>query len=348
MQKPTKIDVFLYSSKSNFFTSSDQTKLRRYYKNGLELNNIKFISSPIDDNIKLVHFTKLNDYKKFNSFKNKKYLKIANVFFTEKDKGKRIVQKTINKDSNKIEYKISRKDVDVLNEFDTLIVPTNLCKKFLLMEGVTCNIETLLPPLKLTKVNLEQSEISDVAYIYFHLEDTANFFVILLDYEDAIAAKKVKELAEKNKDYKFIVILSDINSKEARSVKKTFKRYSGNIILASSVPEDVYYSAMYHSKGVILLNDTPLYILEIMEALAMKKPLLALKTSVIPDMIIDKINGHVYNEFALLIQGVNDLIKGTLLDVSNQAYKFALESRIQITGEKLVEIYLKTLKEKSQ
>lgn len=345
MQKPNKIDVFLYSSKSQAFSNTDDQKLRRFYKNALELNDVKYINNPIDDNIKIVHFVKLEDYKKFNSFRNKKFIKIVNLFLDDKPGTKNVVSKNKNKETNEIEYHIPKKETELLNEFDTIIVPTLLTKKFLIEEGVNRTIEVLNPPVKLTKVDLELSEIANIAYIYFHLEESAKFLLVLLDYQDKEAAERVQILASIYKEYRFLVCTDDLNSKNGKDVRKVFKRHPSNIIIATNVAADVYYSALYRSEGVLLLNDTPHYSLEIMEALAAKKHLLALETSVIKDMIIDKINGHVYNDFASLIQGIDEVSKGKLLDLRANGYEFAFKSRIQAIGEKLVEIYRKTLKE---
>lgn len=348
MQNPNKIDVFLYSSKPQAFSRNDDAKLRRFYKNALELNNIKYIQNPIDDNIKIVHFVKLEDYRKFNSFKNKKFIKIVNVFISDKDNGKGIVSKVKNKETKLIENHILKKEVDLLNEFDAIITPTELTKKFLLDEGVKTDIEVLNPPVKLTKVDLELSEIANIAYIYFHLEENAKFFLVLLDHKDKEAAEKVQILASIYKDYHFLVCTGDLNSKNGKEVRKVFKRHPSNIVIATNVAEDVYYSALYRSEGVILLNSAPYYSLEIMEILASKKHLLTLETSVIQDMIIDKINGHVYNDFASLIKGIDDLSKGKLPDLRQNGYEFAIKNRIQAIGEKLVAIYRKILKETNQ
>ena len=348
MQNPNKIDVFLYSSKSQSFSHSDDTKLRRFYKNALELNNIRYIVNPIDDNIKIVHFASLEDYKKFNSFKNKKLIKIVNVFLDEKDNGKSLTAKVKNKETKVSERHIVKKYIETLNEFDEVIAPSNKTKDFLIEEGVTTSIDVINPPVKLTKVDLEDSEIANIAYIYFHLEEGAKFFLVLLDSTDEVAAQNAQILASIYKDYRFIICTGDLNAKGARGVKKVFKRHPSNVLIASNVAEDVYYSALYRSEGVILLNETPMYTLEIMEALASKKHLLTLESSIIKDVIIDKFNGHVYNDFASLIQGVDQLSKGKLLDLRENGYKFAFQNRIQAIGEKLVEIYRRLLKENNQ
>lgn len=348
MQNPNKIDVFLYSSKSQAFSSIDDTKLRRFYKNALELNNIKYITSPIDDNIKIVHFASLEEYKKFNSFKNKKFIKIVNVFIDEKDNGKSFITHTKNKETKEVTPHIIKKYVELLNEFDEIIAPSEKTKEFMINEGVTSSIDVINPPVKLSKVDLEDSEIANIVYIYFHLDEGAKYFLVLLDYQDEEAAEKIQILASIYKDYRFIVCTGDLNSKNGKGVRKVFKRHPSNLLIASNVAEDVYYSALYRSEGVILLNSTPLYTLEVMEILASKKHLLALESSIIKDVIIDKINGHVYNDFASLIQGVDQLSKGNLLDLRENGYKFASQNRIQAIGEKLVEIYHKVLKENNQ
>ncbi len=348
MQNPNKIDVFLYSSKPQVFSSHDDAKLRRFYKNGLELNNIRYITNPIDDNIKIVHFVNLEDYKKFNSFRNKKFIKIVNVFSNDKDNGKGIISKIRNKETKKVEHHIQKKEVDLLNEFDAVIAPTPLTRKFLIDEGVTTKVEVLNPPVKLTKVDLESSEIANIAYIYFHLSESTKFLLVLLDHQDEEAAERIQTLASIYKDYHFLVCTGDINSKSGKAVRKVFKRHPSNVIIASNVAEDVYYSALYRCEAVILMNNLPYYSLEVMETLASKKHLLALQTSVIEDMIIDKINGHVYNDFASLIQGVDELNKGKLPDLRKNGYEFAYNNRIQAIGEKLVEIYRKALKENKQ
>ena len=346
MQNQVKIDVYLFSKERNYFANVEEARLRRNLKNGLELNNVKYINSPIDENIKIVHFLNFEDYNKFNYFKNKTIIKAVSVLSTESDSKGRLFNRIKNKESKDFEYHISKKDLNILNSFDYVLAPSEEAKKLLLDEGVISKVEVLNPSVKLSKLKLDQTEIANIVYIYFHFEENSKYFLIPLDYTDIEAAKKILNLASIFKNYRFIVYSQDLNLKEAKSVKKIFKKHPWNIIIANNLEEDVYYSMLYRSSGVILLNEVPLFLLELMEAFAAKKPVLALKNSVFQDMAIDKINSHVYNDFASLIKGINELILGELVDLSTNEYKFASENRIQVVGEKLAELYKRMLKEK--
>lgn len=345
MQNQLKIDVFLFSKERNYFANVEEAKLRRNLKNALELNDVKYINNPIDDNIKIVHFLNYEDFNSFNYFKNKKFIKVVSVLSTEGDKKGRILHRIKNKETKQFEYHILKRDLDILNSFDYVIVPSNNAKLMLESEGVTTKIEILNPAVKLSKVRLEETGIANIAYIYFHLEEGSKFFFVPLDYTDEEAALKVLQLAKVFSNYRFIVYSQELSLKEAKSVKKIFKKHPRNIILASNLEEDVYYSTLYRSSGVILVNETPLFLLEMMEAFACKKPVLALKNSVFEDVAIDKINSHVYNDFASLIKGINELVSGEMIDLSKKEYEFAVNNRIQVIGEKLIKIYESMLKE---
>lgn len=347
MQKPSKIDVFIFSKEKNYFSKVQEARLRRNLKSSLELNNVKHITNPIDENIKIVHYLNFEDCNKFNYFKNKNFIKVVSVFLAEGDKKSRLIQKVKNKNTKELENHINKKNIDILNSYDYVFAPSDLAKEFLEKEGVITRIKTLLPTVKLSKISLEDTDLANLAYIYFHLEEGTKYFFIPLDYVNKEAASTVIELANKFKNYRFVVATHDANSKEAKGVKKVFKKHPGNVIIVSNMEEDVYFSTIYRCSGFILLNDIPLFIEEIMDAFAAKKPIFALKNSVFNDIAIDKVNAHVYNDFDSLVLGINEFDKGNLTDLTDKAYEFAYQNRVQNTGKKLIKLYNDMLEEKN-
>lgn len=337
MQESNKIDVFIFSSKDFKSDSFDSDKIRRDIKSSLELNEIKYIKNPIDENIKIVHFVTFDDINKYNYFRNKEIKKVLSLFDREANVKNRLF--CLEKYKDKETFHIAKRNVDILNKLDLLLVPSNDAKNLLVNEGITTRIEVILPLVRLAKTNLEGTELKDVAFRYFHFEKSTDYIVVFLDTSSEQSAKNILTLANEFPGLRFIVFYVNLRDRNQKAMKKIFKKHPWNITICSSVEEDIYYSSLYNAKGVIIANNFPLFSSEIIDTFAMKKPLLALKDGVFSDIAIDKVNSHVYNDFASLEDGLRKLSEDALENYSESEYNFAKECRVQLAGKKLKDIY---------
>ena len=201
------------------------------------------------------------------------------------------------------------------------------------------NIEVLLPPIKRTKFELKDSELSKLIYIYFHIEENSKYVYTVLDSKDEQAAKRIIELARIFSNIKFIVIIPDYHTKEAKAVNKYFKRCGQNLFVSSILSEDIYDSLVYNASAFILLNSLYTASVELLEAYTCGVPVLSLSSSAFKDILIDKENSCVYNDFDAFINGFNDFLAGKLPDLKDNQKTFMKTNDIKRIGKKFIDYY---------
>ena len=343
MQKFNILDVYFYNDKrsnENFFESA---YMRRNLKAALEINDLRYITSPIDENIKLIQYTDFNDFNKFNFFKNKKFLKAITLFYSEYDLYGKALKRV--KEDGEIKYKIKEADKKTLNQFDLIFVPSLKAKELAIKEGLDTKIKVLPPLIKLSRFELENRETSKLIYIYFHLTEETEFFYTILDYTDVEAADRIIELANCFKDYKFIIIAHGFKNKDSKKIAKKFKKHASNIIVSDFLENDTYCSIVYNAKAYFSLNSSYGGSLETIEAYSLGKPVLALKSSGFEDILIDKETAYVYNDFASFIDGFNLFLAGGLPNLKDKEIEFSKNFAIKKVGQVLIKAYLEMLDE---
>lgn len=339
MQNSNILHVYFYYSEKERNDNFECAAIRRNIKASVELNNFSYITNPIDERIKSVLFINYKDINKFNYFKDKEYKKVTLAFFSENDTNAKILSKFKTEDGKNTIFSISDSDRKILNQYDEIIVPTPEAKKYLVDHDIIKPIDVLYPPIKRTKLELHDKENKKLVYVYFRFNDNIKYFYTILDFIDDEAANKILEFAKIYNQYKFIVIVHNLDKKLSKKVYKKFKKHPGNIIVTNVVPEDIYASIIYNSEGFLLFNSAYGSTIELMEAFSIGKPVLALKTSSFSDILIDNETAYVYNNFGSFVNGFNYLISGNLPLLKDKQIEFSENHSIVKQGKEFIDIY---------
>ena len=344
MQNSSFLKIFFFDTGKENLDNFECSSMRRNLKASIELNGASYITNPIDERIKSVLFINYKDINKFTYFKDKEYKKITLAFFAENDTNAKILSKfKIIGNSNDTVFTIGESDKKILNQYDEIIVPSEEAKNYLLNHDITASIDVLYPVIKRTKYELEDKESKKLVYVYFRMNSSTKYFYTILDYTDEDAADKILELAKIYPQYKFIVIVHNLNKKSSKRVYKKFKKHPGNIIVTNIVPEDIYSSIVYNSLGYLLFNSSYGSTIELMEAYSVGKPVLALKSSSFKDILIDNETAYVYNNFVSLVNGFNEFISGNLPSIKEKQIEFSLKHSIMNLGQEFIKIYKKVV-----
>jgi len=314
------------------FDNFEKTRLRKNIKGSLELNNASYCVSFYDETYRLIHFTDIEDYKKYRNEIKPNIKTIISLFYTEEDHDGRILEKHLDGT-----YSISKGDIPLYNEFNLVLVPCEEAKRFLILNGITTMIDVFEHGVNVTKFSIADTYVRNIAYRYLKCPSVMGFIVTTLDYRDEEAFRRVNELAVAFPKLKFIAIYH--SNFLSYPIKKLIKKAPSNLTYTLPLDEDIYVSLTYNAKIYLFIGSNKGCVIQNFEAMASETQIIALKDSVFNDIIIDKENGYVYNDFASLKEGISLFIDGKLPSTTTKAKEIAVKNSLLNSGKKLITIY---------
>lgn len=216
------------------------------------------------------------------------------IYVKERLKKKVIVNYFVNKKLTRTDgisdIVISFEEKRVLNRVDLVIVSCQADKMILIANEIKTPIEIMTPPIKeerFTNISeLEKNSFYQYAGIVKN-EQFALSVVNLKNYQDVF---DLVELARKLSDLRFFVFGPKIKIRTAGRIKKLIKTAPRNFIYKSYLNEDLFKSAMLHSKFFIVTRETEGELLTILEAMITKTQIFTFNTHLTGDVLIDNIN----------------------------------------------------------
>lgn len=314
------------------YDNFEKTRLRKNIKGSLELNGAPYCVSFYDDSYRLIHFIDINDYKKLRSEIREGTRTVISLFYTEEDYKGRVLEKHIDGT-----YSIGTSEIPLYNEFNLILVPSEEAKRLLILSGITTNIMVFEHGVNVTKFSISNTYIRNIAYRYLKCPEDMGFIVTAIDYRDEEAFKRVYDLAFSFPKIKFIAIYNGefVNL----GIKRLIKKAPANLIYTLPLDEDIYISLSYNAKLYLFLGSHKGNVLQSYEAMASDTQILAIKESVFEDIVIDKENGYVYNDFASLKEGINAFLEGKLPSTIKKGKEIAEKNSLKLCGERLIKVY---------
>lgn len=310
----------------------EKNRLRKNIKGALELNEQNYSVSFYDETYQVAHFIDLEDYKKYRNENTKKIKKIISLFYLEEDVNGQVYERKIGG-----KHQVSKANIELINEFDTVFVPSKEAKNYLLQQGVLPRIKIVSPGVNLSKFSLENSYIRLICYRYLQLSEEMPFCISVFDYRDDDVFMRLRQIAELYPKVKFVGIYHC--DKISRLATKIIKKAPQNLIFTTLLEEDIYLSLIYSAKMFLLLGSEKGCVLESYEAMAGNTQIMALNSAVFNDIVIDKETGYVYNDFASLKEGVELFLNNKLPSTITKAKEVAINNSLKVVGEKLIKIY---------
>jgi len=314
------------------YSNFEKTRLRKNLKGSLELNNFPYLISFYDEGYTIAHFVCLAEYKKYRSSINEGVKVVLSVLYAEEDCEGRIFSR-----QNENNYVIEKSYIELINEVDLVLVPSNEAKVLLEKFGVKKTIKILSPSVNVTKFSIANTYVKNIAYRYLKCPEDMQFIISIFDHQDIEAAKKIRLLAEHFPKLKFIGVYHC--GMVPPKLKKIIKKPLSNLIFTQPLDEDIYVSLAYNAKAYLFLGSSPGNVIECYEAMASETQIIALKSSIFTDIIIDKENGYVYNDFASLEDGLRDFVTNKLESTIEREKEIAKNNSLKVVGEKLIQIY---------
>lgn len=319
----------VFSKENNNF---EVMRLRKNLKGSLELNDFIYSSSVYDDTYNIAHFITLEDFKKNKSELKKGVKVVLSLLYCEEDFDGRLYKKNISD-----EYVISKSDIETINKATLVLVPSLKAKQYLILLGVKTKIEVLSCGVNVTKFLIKNTYVRTIAYRYLKCPEEMQFMVSVIDCQDTEAEKILYGLALSFPKIKFVVVCDYKHA--SHEMKKLFKKSPPNLLNTGPLEDDVYISLTYNAKAFLFVGSIQGNAIQAYEAMASETEIFALEASVYQDIVIDKGNGYVYNNFDSLKEGIKLFLSDELPTTYKKEKAIANENTLKNVGKKLIEIY---------
>lgn len=321
-----------YKTKDDNFESS---RLRKNFKGLLEMQNMVYTIQNSTSFFNIAQYFTINDQSIYELAEKKKDVKnVLCVLYNEGEAGSALFYR--NKEGK---YQISKQTIDIVNLYDYIICPSKYAKELLIKEGVKRKIFILNPGVKFSKFNLENSSIKDIFYRILGFNKDCILSTSLIREDDSGALERIMAISKNFPNVKFIVLAKIYNKKLYNKTAKKIKKNWKNIYYLPIFEEDVYNSLLYNSDIFISVNSYYSNSIEIMEAMVSNTQIFALKGSVFEDIVIDKVNGYVYDDILSLIFGISNYFNNNLPSLKSSAKENANKFSILTYGKELIKIY---------
>lgn len=338
--------VLIYKDLKEVNDNFEALRLRKSLKRSLEINNETYINHFLYKEYDLVQFTELDEvaFKAVKKEVNDNVKFIVGLLYGEYDYKSSVLE--FKKEENGVlQPFINKNAFKLIEQFDYILAPTFNAKRFLINQGVSKPIFVHNPSININDFNLGYSKIRDICFRFLQLHDNEQIILTIINSSDIEAFKKLYVFADIFKNFKYVVISKTNKKKFPKEIKKMIKKGKSNVIIKDVLPQDVYYSLIFNCFAYINLSSEYPQFFQFMEIMAAKKEIFSLENKVYNDFLIDKQNGHVYNNLNGLIEDFKLFILGELEETKEKAYKFVKEHNLKKEGINLIKIYNSLIKE---
>ena len=209
----------------NLFNSDsfELLKIKNSIESCLDLQNVNYTTSFFEETFDLVHFFSVNDFSHYSKEIKKSVKKVISLLSCEEDPNLRIIKGKKENNDNELIYFIEKKDVEIINRADGILVPSLKAKEFLLSNGVTTKIFTFFNPVRSIKYDLKNNVLNKAIFRYLGINEDSYIVVSSLSYEDYLSLTYINNLALSFPMLKFVLLTTkDINKNFYIKAKKIF------------------------------------------------------------------------------------------------------------------------------
>ena len=332
--------ILLYTENEKLIGKSGLGKAIKHQINALKENNIEFTTNPNDDyDIVHINFYGPNSYILAKKAKENEKKVIYHAHSTEEDFKNSFVL------SNQLAPAFKKWLIKCYSLGDHIITPTPYSKRLLEGYGIENPITAISNGINIDffKKNIKLGKEFRKKFNY---KETDKIIMGVGLYIERKGILDFVELAKRLPEYKFIWFgYSPLIASPAK-IKKAVTTKLDNLIFAGYVEPEVLRGAYSGCDLYLFPTQEETEGIPVIEACAAKIPALIRDIPVFDEWLIDGENVYKakdLEEFKIKIKGI---LKGDLPNLTEKAYKVALDRDIKKIGKKLISIYESVLKEK--
>ena len=224
----------------------EAARLIKNIRGALELNDIKYVTN-IADTFDIAHYVFVEPDNSLTDVIERGVFTVCSALCCENDPNASFIQYHSH-DGKRIST-LKQKALKFLNKMNLVLVPTETAKQFLIDNGVTTPIEVLLPGVNLSRFDFSRDDEKELFHRYFSEEKDKKLVVAMGEYSNNMdginafinAAKKCPETLF------YYIGCEDAAYKFGMNLKKLIKKAPRNVKFKSTIPEDIYRSAILNA-----------------------------------------------------------------------------------------------------
>lgn len=330
--------VLLYTEIEKIVAKSGLGKAIKHQMKALELAGVEYTTNPHDD-FDILHINTYFPHSYDLALKAKKNGKkiVYHAHSTEEDFKNGFVF------SKQVSPLFKKWLIKCYSLGDVIVTPTEYSKKLLETYGLNRKIYAISNGIEIEKFkrNVELGEKFRKTY-NFSCDDKVVVGIGL--YIERKGIVDFVELAKRMPEYKFIWFGYSPLSATTKKVRDAVNTQLDNLIFAGYVESDMIIGAMSGCDVYIFPTLEETEGIPIIEACACHCKAIVRDIPVFDDWLEDGVNVYKAKDINEFEDKIKKVVNNELPDLTDEAYKVALERSLEIVGQKLKEVYLEVLK----
>lgn len=330
--------VLVYENKNyQVVSKSGLAKAINNQKKALTLNNVEFTTN-INDTYDIVHINfydpgSLIDIAKF---KKKNIPVICHAHSTEEDFKNSFIF------SNQIAPAFKMWLTNFYNSGDLVITPTPYSKNLLKSYHIKPNIIALSNGIEVSDYKQQKDKVVDFNKNY-HLENDDKLIVSIGHLIERKGILDFIKMATELPQYKFMWIGHTSDKIMSNNVKNAIKNAPSNCIFTGFLAFNDVLTALTRANLFLFATYEETEGIVVLEAMAMKVPVLLRDIPVYQDWIVDDFHAYKARNHEQFKKYINQIFNKELPDLTKNAYHMVKEKDLKIIGKRLVDIYQTTI-----
>mgnify|MGYP002855151434 FL=1 len=338
-----KILVFFRQDNKN--ARFEGAKMKINIQSALEMNEITYTNELVDD-YDVAHFISPKNEKYIDEIKARHIPVVVSALFGEDDPSTRFLDLKFK--DGKRSVTISPLSQRTLEKADVIVVPSNNAKQLLLDLGINNRIEVVEPGVNLSRFDFSRDDEKELFYRYFNEDHNKQIVISVGEYtKNMDGYNALVKTAERCKNAHFYFFGTGYDNVKNNLKFKIFKAKSPkNLKWKEIVPEDIYRSAILNAKIFLVPAYSFAGLLALNDAMAGKCQIIARKSAILSDMLIDGETAYLADFSETITAVVKDYLDGkqkpTIVDAQKKIEPYNIEG----LGRKLKKIYQNLLDNK--
>ena len=314
-------------------------RLRKTLKGACEITDVTWVDNLLSFP-DIAHFLSPDDEAKAKAAKKDGCKIVFSVGYSDSDPKTNFFEK------RKEGFVLKPKGLKTLLKADLVLVPDAETKERLKSGGVEKKIIILEPTVNLARFEFLSTAEKSIFKRYFSVKEGEMYAVAIGEYQSKEATSCFYELAKKNPNIKFYVLLNRTRSiLSSLKAKRENARAPKNLVYSPLVEDDVYRSALLGASAFIKFgnsNDS----VSIYEAFASKTPIIAIGENEEAPFLKNGKNCLMFQNAEEVPDLKETLSKEEMRETIITAYRQARDNALPIFGKKLKACYQDLLKQK--
>ena len=329
--------VLVYFQPSAKHDQFEGARMRKTIKGALETVDVQHTSNLYDE-CDVAHFMSPDDENKLSLVAERGVPTIVSALFGEDDPSTRFIA---NKSKNgKRSRHLRNRSIRMLNKATLVLVPSESAKQFLISEGITSQIEVVMPGVNLARFNFSREDEKELFYRYFREDKNKKVVLAVGDYDSNMSGiHAFINAASKRDDTVFYYVGYQGKDAKKGRTKKIIKSAPKNVRFKDILPDDIYRSLLLNADVFMLPGYNLAGVVSVEEAMAAKCQLIVRKSTVFPELLKNEKTAYIAEFSETLTSICLEYLDREMQSTVKEAYEQVSEYSLKNFGNQLVNIY---------